>query len=63
MQWLKTDLGSEHADLEVGVGAKAVLDKVFATTKEDNGRFLNIHVKGYENVQGPNKYDGKTPPW
>jgi hypothetical protein len=47
----------------VGVGAKALLDKIFAAKKEDNGAFLNIHVKGYENVEGANKYDGKNPPW
>jgi len=62
--WLKTDLGGvDYADLEVGVGANAVLDKVFDANKEDNGKFLNIRVRGYENVDGPNKYDGKNPPW
>ncbi|KUJ08171.1 short chain oxidoreductase [Mollisia scopiformis] len=62
--WLKTDLGGvDYADLEVGVGAKAVLDKVSAATKNDNGTFMNIHVKEYENAEGANIYDGKNPPW
>lgn len=53
----------DYADLEVDVGAKATLEKIFAAKKVDNGAFMNILVKGYENVDGPNKYDGKNPPW
>lgn len=53
----------DYADLEVSVGAKAVLEKVFAAKKEDNGTFMNIHVEGYENVETANKYDGKNAPW
>ncbi len=53
----------DYADLEVSVGAKAVLDKVFRATKEDNGTFMNILVKGYENSGTANKYDGRNPPW
>lgn len=51
------------ADLPAEVGAKASLDKIFAATKEDNGQFLNITVEGYENVAGPNKYNGLNPAW
>ncbi|KAH6720410.1 short chain oxidoreductase [Leptodontidium sp. MPI-SDFR-AT-0119] len=62
--WLKTDLGGgDMADLPAEVGAKASLDKIFAATKEDNGQFLNITVEGYENVAGPNKYNGLNPAW
>ncbi|CZT05500.1 related to short chain oxidoreductase (CsgA) [Rhynchosporium agropyri] len=62
--WLKTDLGGgDMADLPAETGAKAALDKIFAATKENNGQFLNILVEGYENVPGPNKYDGKNPIW
>ncbi|KAH7360167.1 short chain dehydrogenase reductase [Rhexocercosporidium sp. MPI-PUGE-AT-0058] len=62
--WLKTDLGGgDMADLPAEVGAKASLDRIFAATKEDNGQFLNIAVEGYENVAGPNKYNGLNPPW
>ncbi|KAG4434996.1 hypothetical protein IFR05_009521 [Cadophora sp. M221] len=62
--WLKTDLGGgEMADLPAEVGAKASLDRIFAATTEDNGQFLNITVEGYENVAGPNKYNGLNPGW
>ncbi|KPI37268.1 C-factor [Cyphellophora attinorum] len=60
--WLK----SRHpqADLEVSVGVKAVLDIVFGAGPEQNGKFLNIRVAGWEeNTKGPNKYDGKEIPW
>ena len=61
MQWLKTDLGTEQADLEVNVGTKAVLDA--EQLDEYNGTFRNILVSGWENNEGPNKYDGKMVPW
>ena len=63
MQWLKTDLGTEQADLEVNVGTKSVLDIVLNSTTEYNGTFRNILVSGWENNEGPNKYDGKMIPW
>jgi len=62
-QWLKTDLGSQAADLPVEVGAEKTLDKILAAGKEQNGEYLNIHVPGWENAPGPNKYDGKFPGW
>jgi hypothetical protein len=63
MQYLKTDMSGDRADLAVDVGAKATLDILFRSTKEDNGRFFNIRVAGYEDVEGPNKYDGKEVAW
>lgn len=63
MKWLKTDLGSQNADLSVEVGAKAALDKILRAGKEQNGQFLNIHVNGWEERDGPNRYDGVNPPW
>jgi len=39
------------------------LDKILGAGREDNGKFLNIHVKGWEKVEGPNVYDGVNPPW
>ena len=62
-QYLKTDMCGESADLPVAVGAKAALDKLLRSTKDDNGKFYNIHVPGYEHVEGPNRYDGKEVPW
>ncbi|TVY90989.1 C-factor [Lachnellula willkommii] len=60
--WLKTDLGSQDADLDVEVGAKATLDKILGAGKEQNGQFLNIYIDG-EKKEGPNRYDGANPPW
>ncbi|RDH35181.1 short chain oxidoreductase [Aspergillus welwitschiae] len=61
--WLKTEMGSDDADLPVDTGVAAVLDIVLTTGKEKNGRFLNIHVPGWENNSGMNQYDGKELPW
>ncbi|SPB48872.1 hypothetical protein CAN33_0036090 [Aspergillus niger] len=61
--WLKTDMGSDDADLPVDTGVSAVLDAVLTTGKEKNGRFLNILVPGWENNPGMNQYDGKELPW
>lgn len=55
--WLKTDLGGPQADLPPETGAKAVMDIVYTSTKEDNGAFRNIHVPGHAS------YDGQNPPW
>ncbi|TVY38427.1 C-factor [Lachnellula occidentalis] len=63
LEYLKTDLGSQNADLDVDVGAKATLDKILGAGREQNGQFLNIHVKGWEEKEGPNRYDGVNPPW
>lgn len=62
-QWLQTDSGGSRADLPAQTGADAVLSKVLNATPEQNGEFLNIHVPGWENNPGLNKYDGKNPPW
>ncbi|TVY55002.1 C-factor [Lachnellula cervina] len=62
LKWLKTDLGSQNADLSVEVGAKAALDKIIGAGKEQNGQFLNIKIEGWEKT-GPNQYDGVNPPW
>jgi len=32
-------------------------------TTEQNGKFLNIHVPGWEENPGFNQYDGKEVPW
>ncbi|KAK7702727.1 putative secondary metabolism biosynthetic enzyme [Botryosphaeria dothidea] len=55
--WLKTDLGSQAADLEPEQGANATLDIVSRATSADTGKFFNINVPGWD------KYDGSCPPW
>ncbi|OKL64383.1 hypothetical protein UA08_01103 [Talaromyces atroroseus] len=62
--WLKTDLGGPAADLPVETGAEAVIKIVKSANQEQNGRFLNIHVPGWENNKSVyNQYDGKEVPW
>ncbi|KAK9234998.1 hypothetical protein V1525DRAFT_349121 [Lipomyces kononenkoae] len=55
--WLRTDLGGENADLSVEQGAKASLEKIFGAGTEQNGQFLKVLVKGW------NQYDGINSPW
>ncbi|KAF3402003.1 hypothetical protein F1880_009925 [Penicillium rolfsii] len=61
--WLRTDLGSSRADLPVETGAEKVLDIVQQTGTHQNGKFLNIHVPGWENAPGINQYDGEEVAW
>ena len=62
-QWVKTDLGGDQADLTLEQGSQAVVDIVLRITKEDNGKFLNVHVPGWEHAEGMNQYDGEIVPW
>ena len=63
MKWLRTELGSSYADLEVESGVRAVLQLVLGATPAMNGKFLNIHVPGWEKATGLNQYDGGEVPW
>jgi NAD(P)-dependent dehydrogenase (short-subunit alcohol dehydrogenase family) len=63
IQWLQTDAGGSRADLPPATGAKAVLDIIQKATPSQNGKFLNIHVPGWEENKGLNQYDGKEVPW
>ena len=56
-------MGSAHADLEPEVGVAAALEIILEADQRMNGKFKNIHVKGWENVSGPNRYDGLEVPW
>lgn len=56
-------MGGEAADLPVETGVEAVIKIVKNASQEQNGRFLNIHVPGWENNPGRNQYDGKEVPW
>jgi hypothetical protein len=62
-QWLKTDEANAHADLPVGTGVSQILHIAKTSGQEANGRFLNIHVPGWENSPGLHQYDGKDLPW
>lgn len=41
----------------------ATMEKIMSAGKEDNGKFLNIKIEGFENAQGANYYDGEIVPW
>lgn len=62
-QWLKTDLGSQYADLDVSVGAEKTIDIILAANKSQNGKFVNISLPGWTNQQGKATYDGAEIPW
>ena len=55
--WLSTDLGGPRADLAPDVGAKATMDIIYNSTKDDNGAFRNIFVEGHQ------LYTGENAPW
>ncbi|ERF73791.1 hypothetical protein EPUS_09285 [Endocarpon pusillum Z07020] len=59
--WLKTDLGGEYADFDVGVGVTELKRIILESTKAQNGKFLNILVPGEEKSRG--QYDGGEIPW
>ncbi|KAF2850858.1 short-chain dehydrogenase-like protein [Plenodomus tracheiphilus IPT5] len=61
--WVQTDLGGPTADLTVEQSSKAVCDIVFRVTSQDTGKFLDVHVPGWEKAEGLNQYDGEDPPW
>ena len=63
IKWLRTDMGSQDADLDVSVGAAEVVRILMESNQTTNGKFLNIHVPGWENAEGPNKYDGAEVVW
>ncbi|EYE97454.1 short-chain dehydrogenase-like protein [Aspergillus ruber CBS 135680] len=61
--WVKTDLGGKDADLTVEQSANAILHNIFNSTQAETGKFLNIHVPGWENAPGINQYNGNEIPW
>lgn len=44
-------------------GAESVLELVQAAQPEQNGKFFNIHVRGWEETEGLNRYNGGEVPW
>ncbi|KAJ5467893.1 hypothetical protein N7475_005645 [Penicillium sp. IBT 31633x] len=61
--WLRTDLGGHRAHLSVQTGAEKVVDIIQNATPKQNGKFVNIHVPGWEAPEGADQYDGKEIPW
>ena len=63
LQWCRTDLGGPDADLSAQEGANAVLMIMHERGPDSTGKFLNIHVAGWENNPGLNQYNGAEIPW
>lgn len=57
-QWVKTDLGGPGADLTLAQAIPAIEEVVLRQNKEDNGKFLDIVVPGFEPC-----YTNRFPPW
>jgi hypothetical protein len=61
---LNTELGGgDMADWTPEQGAKASLDIIYRPDAEKNGKLLKVFVDGYQNAEGPNRYDGESAPW
>ncbi|KAK1595299.1 uncharacterized protein LY79DRAFT_547317 [Colletotrichum navitas] len=62
--WMKTELGGgDMADLTPEQGAKASLEIIYRPNEQTNGKMPKVFVKGWENANGPNVYDGTDVPW
>ncbi|THY22711.1 NAD(P)-binding protein [Aureobasidium pullulans] len=59
--WIKTDMGSQDADLSAEVGVAEVKRLILESGKEQNGRFLNINVPKTDEMKW--SYDGQDIPW
>ncbi|EXJ91482.1 hypothetical protein A1O3_00030 [Capronia epimyces CBS 606.96] len=61
--WLRTDLGTDQADLSVEEGANGILEILKGITKADTGKFFDIHVPGWDKTTSFNHYEGGVLPW
>ncbi|KAE8337109.1 hypothetical protein BDV24DRAFT_154670 [Aspergillus arachidicola] len=61
--WVKTDLGGDDADIDVGTSTNAVLDLITHVRREDNGKFFNIRVAAFDHRPEPFQYAGEEIPW
>lgn len=59
---LRTELISDVGDFDVSVGTSEVMRIIMAANTKMNGKFMNIHVPGWENAL-PGRYDGEELPW
>lgn len=62
-QWLKTDLGSQDADLETSIGVNSVKRWILEANRSHNGKFVDICVPGWTSASDVNKYKGEEIPW
>jgi len=59
--WIRTDMGTAHADLSIEQGVGAVKQLILETSKEQNGKFLNVKVPKTDEMMW--EYDGKAIAW
>ena len=62
-QWARTEMGSEHADLDPEEAAECLISKVLAAISEDSGKFFQANVPSWKYKGGPNRYVGQALPW
>ncbi|PWY75230.1 short-chain dehydrogenase-like protein [Aspergillus sclerotioniger CBS 115572] len=56
--WFRTNMVTDIADLDVSTGASTELDVLSCLGAHINGKFLNVHVPGWEQAEGLHQYDG-----
>ncbi|OAP57408.1 hypothetical protein AYL99_08146 [Fonsecaea erecta] len=61
--WARTEMGSQHADLDPKESAECLITKVLSATSQDNGKFFDANVPSWEYKGGPNRYNGQIIPW
>ncbi|KAK4937645.1 hypothetical protein LTR10_021791 [Elasticomyces elasticus] len=61
--WLRTDLGTDQADLPVETGAEGVLQILDKASRADSGKFFDIYVPDWDKEGKLNKYEGGQLPW
>ncbi|TKX21183.1 hypothetical protein C1H76_6724 [Elsinoe australis] len=59
--WVKTDLGTDAADLTVEESANGILEIAERITTKDNGKYFTVRVPGWEDK--PQQYHGGERPW
>ncbi len=63
IQWVRTSMGTENADLELDVASEALLDRILQVSREDNGKFFDTYIQGWKSAMQLNSYDGKLVPY
>lgn len=58
---MKTDLGTDAADLTVEESANGILEIAERITTKDNGKYFTVRVPGWEDK--PQQYHGGERPW
>jgi hypothetical protein len=63
LQWLRTDLGTDQADLSPEIGARGILEIADRVTEEDTGKFFDIYIPDWDRAAPFNRYEGGTLAW